>query len=542
MAIDQGIRLSDDRTRQLMRRLEDVYADAYKTAVANNEKAIAKYASLTDEALKDLTPEARQLKREAFAREIKRTEGLKDNIAAEIANAAETAEKIIQGEMSNIFALNYDFAVFDIQKQAGLNLSFTQFDRNQIAAIVSGEQTPFTKVSYIERKAQKAHKYYLDRAFGKLGDDKVIVRKLQDQLIQATLNGESQQKIMRRLKDVTGMTTRQAKRIAQTERTTVQSQGRQIGIDEANAMGVTTDREWLARMVNTRDSHADLNGTIAKEGEPFHSMLGDIMYPGEASAAAANRVNCYCVLKPKVRSVSPALARHREKFKQQSFEQYRAEKKDILDETFIRADTIEQAQKYALDKYGIKADYSRYSLEMANVLNKQVHDMRRVFGDDCFDGSLSVITTKNMNSAGQYGWNQTTGTGSIYMRPRDAKKGLGNLLEEAQYQYVNKNKFWSSGDAEHVIRHELGHSIDRTIMQKGINLPEVDKLMNKIKQYAFDKNENDYDKSVYSEYLSRYGMTTKSEFIAESIAEYMTGNARETATSVSELIIDALKR
>lgn len=298
MAIDQGIRLSDERTRKLMKRLENVYADAYKTAVKNHEKSIAELVKY---------PEGNKIyTRQNIIEKINRNKAMINGISAEISSAGETAAKIIQGEMSGIYGLNYDFTAFDIQKQAGLNLSFNQYDRNQLAVLVQEGQSPFTKIAYKN-----------------LGKDKVIVQRLQDQFIQGVMNGESQQNLIRRIKSVTGQSTRQAKRVAQTERNRVQSQSRQQTIDEANEMGVITDREWSARMVNTRDSHANLNGKTAKDSEPFHSILGDIMFPGDPSASAKNTINCFCLIKPKVRSVSPALARHREKFKQQTFEQYR---------------------------------------------------------------------------------------------------------------------------------------------------------------------------------------------------------------------------
>lgn len=305
MAIDEGIRLSDERTRKLMKRLENVYADAYKTAVANNEKALINFASFKDSDFPNLTPAQIKLKRESYIREIKRTKALSKNIAAEISSAGSTAAKIIQGEMSGIYGLNYDFASFDIQKQAGLNLNFNQYDRNQLSVLVLEGQSPFTKIAY-----------------NNLGKDKVIVQRLQDQFIQGVMNGESQQKLIERVKNVTGQSTRQAKRVVQTERNRVQSQGRQRSIDEANEMGVDTDREWSARMFRTREAHRNLNGKIAKAGEMFQSDLGEIEFPGDPSASAENTINCFCLIKPKVRSVSPALARHREKFKPQTFEQY----------------------------------------------------------------------------------------------------------------------------------------------------------------------------------------------------------------------------
>lgn len=305
---DLGIKLSDDRTRALMKRLEGVYSEAYKTAIANEKTALKKFDALTDEALKDLTPEARKLKREAFAREVKRTKTMTNKMGAELANAGQTAANIIQGEMTNIYGLNYDFSTFRIQQQAGVQIDFTLYDRNQLAVLVQESQQPFTKIAYKN-----------------LGDDKAITQRLQNQFIQGIMNGESQQQLIRRIRKITGQLVPEARRVAQTERNRVQSQGRQMGFDEAEAIGVEMDKEWVARMINTRDAHKNLNGKTVAASEKFQSDLGEIAFPGDPEAIGKNTINCFCYIKPKVKSISSALAKHRAWTQGKSFEKYRNE-------------------------------------------------------------------------------------------------------------------------------------------------------------------------------------------------------------------------
>ena len=285
-----------------MKRLEETYADAYKIAVENNIKAIKKFDALTDEALKDLTPEARVLKREAFAREIKRTKTLQNNIGAEIANAGDTAAKIIQGELNNIYNLNYNFANYSVQRQAGVVIDFTVYDKNQIAVLVQENQSPFTKIAYKN-----------------LGEDKIVTQRLQKQFIQGITNGESQQQLKKRIRTVTGQSVNQSKRVAQTERNRVQSQGRQHGFDEAERQGVEMQKQWVARMRNTRDLHELTNLEIVNNDEAFSNGLE---YPGDPSGYAENVINCFCYVKPMVKSISPALAAHRAWAQDKAFGDY----------------------------------------------------------------------------------------------------------------------------------------------------------------------------------------------------------------------------
>lgn len=89
--------------------------------------------------------------------------------------------------------------------------------------------------------------------------------------------------------------------MAQTERTRIQSQARAEALHKAAEMGIITTKEWSARMRNTRDSHAALNGVAIPEDEKFRTIWGnELRYPGDPSAPAAEIINCHCVLIPGV--------------------------------------------------------------------------------------------------------------------------------------------------------------------------------------------------------------------------------------------------
>lgn len=331
---DLGTRQSDERTKQVMQRLEETYTEAYKTAIQNEKKAIEKYASLTDEALKELTPEQRELKRTAFKNEIQRTKTLAKRIANEIANVGEMAATIIQGELTGIYGLNYDYSAFSIQKQVGLNLEFTIYDRNQLAVLVQKKQSPFTKIAYKN-----------------LGKDEVIVQRLQNQFIQGVMNGESQQKLIRRIRGVTEQSYRQARRVAQTERNRVQSQGRNQAIHEAAEIGLEMKKQWIARLRNTRDLHLKTHLEIVNEGDKFSNGLE---FPGDPNGEAKNVVNCFCLIKPIVKSISPALAKRREEFKIKSFKQF----VELTGNDIVMAKTD-------IDYYNKRIEANKASLEKA---------------------------------------------------------------------------------------------------------------------------------------------------------------------------------
>jgi hypothetical protein len=198
---DKGVALSDERMRVLISRIENAYRAAFMTAVKNQRIWIEKLASLP--------PDAPLEKRTAFANEqIRRTQQVK-RIARDISDAGNIAARIIRGEMSNIYGINYDFSTYSINRMAGLALDWTLYDENQLSVLVSENQSPFTKIAYKN-----------------LGNDKRITEQLQSQMLQVVILGESQPKLIRRIRAITQSETWRARRIAQTERVRVQSEGR----------------------------------------------------------------------------------------------------------------------------------------------------------------------------------------------------------------------------------------------------------------------------------------------------------------------------
>ena len=82
----------------------------------------------------------------------------------------------------------------------------------------------------------------------------------------------------------------------------------------AEGMGIKLKKRWISTLDNrTRHAHALLDGQTQPNDKPFHSILGDIMFPGDPSATPANIYNCRCTLIAEVEGVdtSDALRRDR---------------------------------------------------------------------------------------------------------------------------------------------------------------------------------------------------------------------------------------
>lgn len=143
-------------------------------------------------------------------------------------------------------------------------------------------------------------------AYRNLGNEKIIVERLNRELETWIRSKKGVDDLIDRIRKVTGMSYNQAKRVAQTERTRVQGQARYEAIREANRKLVGKRRyrkEWVARAdEKTRDTHAELSGTIKRANEYFVTSSGArLMYPGDPLAPPGEIINCRCY----IRSVAP---------------------------------------------------------------------------------------------------------------------------------------------------------------------------------------------------------------------------------------------
>lgn len=133
------------------------------------------------------------------------------------------------------------------------------------------------------------------------------MKKINAELLQAIESGESIGKMSERLMRVTDMNKSASIRNARTMTTAFENLGRLDGMKKMQDNGTTLQKEWLATLDDkTRDSHAELNGQKADINEPFHSSLGDIMYPGDPSAEPGNVYNCRCTLTYEIEGFEPS--------------------------------------------------------------------------------------------------------------------------------------------------------------------------------------------------------------------------------------------
>lgn len=137
-------------------------------------------------------------------------------------------------------------------------------------------------------------------------DKKWNTKNINSQVLQGILQGESIDKISKRLQNVTDMNYNAAVRNARTMTTGAENKGRQDSFVRATNDGIIIKRRWVAAHdARLRDWHADLDGVEVDVDKPFENDYGQIMYPGDPTAHPANVYNCRCSIRAVVKGFKP---------------------------------------------------------------------------------------------------------------------------------------------------------------------------------------------------------------------------------------------
>ena len=306
--MDKALRASDELEKALVMRIEHEYGKETLKAIGDLKGFFRDVEALERKkppAWMDEAAQKRWKRRELDA--LVQKHRVESRVMEAIRTAGAIAAPLIWDFLARVYGENADQTVEEAQKvQARQGLAqnamhehantvqsttqqpqknFVPQQQREIEILLHDQQPPFSKI-----------------AFDNLQQAPALLRRLRVEMRQAILNGEGQDKIRQRIQRVMQNGAYNARRIAQTERTRIQSQARWDVMQNAAAQGIPMEKMWIARMKNTRDSHADLNRRTSAVDEPFITIWGnELMYPGDPSAPAREVINCHCVLRPVVK-------------------------------------------------------------------------------------------------------------------------------------------------------------------------------------------------------------------------------------------------
>lgn len=279
--------LADKELEDIEKRIAEIYSRAGKE-VEKRATTYFKKFSAADKAKKALVDAGKLTDAEYKAwrqRQImmgERWGWLRKQTAKNLNEANNIAVDYLNSKIPRVYAVNYNAVVGEVNRQiAGPHgVSFEMVDAATVRNLATKDNTllPYKIVDDVK-------------------DVRWNTQKVNSEILQGILQGDSIDDLAKRLRHVTEMNEASSVRNARTAITSAENKGRMDMMRDAEDKGVQTKKVWIATDDDrTREAHAELDGQEAWIDEPFENEFGQIMYPGDPDADPGNTYNCRCSL------------------------------------------------------------------------------------------------------------------------------------------------------------------------------------------------------------------------------------------------------
>jgi len=279
-----SLSFEDKRVRAIGTRLEKIYAEAQKGMAAKVNAFFDQFAEL-DKKEKALVDAGKLTKAEYDEwRKNKLLMGekykaLRDSIAENMVHADRRAMAIVNHEIPNVYAHNFNEVGQGVERKIK-GYSFDLTNAETVRNLATSKKT-LLPYKFVDGRR----------------DTRWNTKRVNSQILQGILQGESADQMKKRLMNVSTMSKESAIRNARTAVTSAQNKGRFDAMEQAEDDGVIMYKEWIATQdERTRDAHAELDRVQVPYDEPFVNSIGEIMYPGDPNADPANTYNCRCTM------------------------------------------------------------------------------------------------------------------------------------------------------------------------------------------------------------------------------------------------------
>lgn len=283
---------TDEKLIKMEKRLSAIYSRAQKEIgqewseyVASVGREVKAYEDALNDAIKSgdkksIAAAKRKLQRTKKNATIqnKRFKDLSEEVAKQLANVNKTALAYINGELPEIYSVNYNHLASAVDGVDGYAFSLLDPDTVRNLATTDTSLLPYKQIDPAK-------------------DIPWNMKKINSETLQGILQGESMDQIADRLKNVQQMNEVQAIRSARTIVTGAENKGRQDSYYRATEDGIIMGKEWIAtRDSRTRHWHRELDGVVVDAASSWENDFGEIMFPGDPSADPANVYNCRCTM------------------------------------------------------------------------------------------------------------------------------------------------------------------------------------------------------------------------------------------------------
>ena len=244
---------------------------------------------------------------------------LQHELARDMFNTNMIAREIVYGYLPEIWALNYNFGTFEVEKAFGIDLGFTQYDHKAVAYLVKHNPQILPMPSPKRLRELK-----------EAGETLWESQKIISVMMQSILQGESLEKTAKRVANTLGTQDYNAAvRNARTMATATENAGRIEAFKEAKELGAEGYQEWVAvHDARTRHAHREADGQKIQVGEKFIVDGYEMEAPADPTAPAYLVYNCRCHVKFVPKGLEPRAEKRRVIAGYDSYEEWKAGKYD----------------------------------------------------------------------------------------------------------------------------------------------------------------------------------------------------------------------
>lgn len=281
---------TDQKLEEMEKRLSAIYSRAEKEIQKTADEYFARFAAQDEKKRKlleqgKITEEEYTKWRKGNVMYGKRFTEMKEQCAKQLLNVNQTALAYINGELPEVYALNYNALESAVDGVGGYSFTLMDADTVRNLAVTDTSLLPYKEIDPAK-------------------DIPWNMKKINAETLQGILQGESMDKIAKRLRNVQEMNKTQAIRSARTIVTGAENKGRQDSYARAEADGIILQKEWVSTNDGrTRHSHAVLDGAIVEQDKKFDNGL---MFPGDPNGRPEEVWNCRCTLVAKVNGFKKA--------------------------------------------------------------------------------------------------------------------------------------------------------------------------------------------------------------------------------------------
>lgn len=227
----------------------------------------------------------------------KRWKAMQQTLAEDMNNANNIARSIVYGHLPDVYALNFNYATFEVETTGMLDTSFVLYDRQTVERLLRDNPDLLPPPS---------PKSKIAREIAKNKDLRWNKKKIQSELLQGILQGESIIILAQRMQNVTNSNYSNAVRYARTMFTGAENAGRVNAYKRAENMGIEMEQQWVATLDGrTRHSHRQLDGEKIPVGGTFSNGC---RFPGDPNGSPSEVYNCRCTLISQIKGLEHDLS------------------------------------------------------------------------------------------------------------------------------------------------------------------------------------------------------------------------------------------